>query len=229
VVDEVNGVWGTAEEVPGTAALNTGPTANLYSVSCASAGNCAASGDYTDSSGLQAFVVNEVNGTWGTAEEIPGTATLNKGGVADAFAVSCASAGNCSAGGEYENISGYEPAFVVNEVNGTWQDAKRVPGIATLDTDGYAWIYQMSCVPAGNCSAGGYYTDGSGRLSQAFVVDEVNGTWRTAEEVPSTAALNAGESAETDSVSCSLGGSCSAVGDYKDASDQRQLFLVSQP
>ena len=33
----------------------------------------------------------------------------------------------------------------------------------------------MSCASAGNCSAGGYYTDSSGHR-QAFVVSEVNGT-----------------------------------------------------
>ena len=52
-------------------------------MSCASAGNCSAGGYYTDSSGhLQAFVVSEVNGTWGTPMEVPGTAALNQGGYA---------------------------------------------------------------------------------------------------------------------------------------------------
>jgi hypothetical protein len=50
-------LWGTAEEVPGTAALNQGGSAQITSVSCAAAGNCSAGGDYTDSSGhQQAFV-----------------------------------------------------------------------------------------------------------------------------------------------------------------------------
>jgi hypothetical protein len=54
------GTWGSAQEVPGTAALNQGGHAQVYSVSCASAGDCAAGGFYTDSSRhAQAFVVNE--------------------------------------------------------------------------------------------------------------------------------------------------------------------------
>ncbi len=74
MVSQVNGTWGTAIEVPGTAALNTGGNAQIDSVSCASAGNCSAGGFYTDSSGHgQAFVVSEVNGKWGKAEEVPGT------------------------------------------------------------------------------------------------------------------------------------------------------------
>ena len=49
--------WGTAVEVPGTAALNTGD-AKVTTVSCASAGNCAAGGYYNSS---RAFVVSETS------------------------------------------------------------------------------------------------------------------------------------------------------------------------
>jgi hypothetical protein len=57
-------------------------------------------GIYSDSfGGGQAFVISEVNGTWGTAEEVPGTAALNQGGFAYVGSVSCASPGNCAAGG----------------------------------------------------------------------------------------------------------------------------------
>lgn len=58
------GTWGTAREVPGTAALNQGGSASVNSVSCGSAGNCSAGGFYTDGSGhQQAFVASETNGT----------------------------------------------------------------------------------------------------------------------------------------------------------------------
>jgi hypothetical protein len=57
---EVGGAWGTAVEVPGTAALNQGGYAEIYSVSCASAGHCSAGGIYVDGSGhQQAFVDSE--------------------------------------------------------------------------------------------------------------------------------------------------------------------------
>ena len=54
-------------------------------------------------------------GTWGTAKEVPGTATLNQGGYATIASVSCASAGNCSAGGVYKDGSGGTQAFVVSK------------------------------------------------------------------------------------------------------------------
>jgi hypothetical protein len=50
-------------------------------VSCGSSGNCAAAGSYTGEAGnIQAWLATEVNGTWGDAEEVPGTAALNAGG-----------------------------------------------------------------------------------------------------------------------------------------------------
>jgi hypothetical protein len=84
-------------------------------VSCASAGNCSAGGTYSSNRGWQAFVVSQVNGTWGTAEEVPGTAVLNDGDRAAINSVSCASAGNCSAGGSYHDFSGNIQAFVVSQ------------------------------------------------------------------------------------------------------------------
>jgi hypothetical protein len=226
VVDELNGTWGVAEEVPGTATLNQGNYAYVASVSCASAGNCSAAGAYSDSPGsTQAFVVNEVNGTWGTAEEVPGIAALNQAGGARIDSVSCASAGNCSAAGAYTDSTGMQ-AFVVSRVNGTWETAEEVPGTAALNQGGYAWVESVSCGKPGNCSAGGYY--GSSQHGQAFVVSQVNGTWQTAEEVPGTAALNQGDGAEIDSMSCTSASNCSAGGYYTDASGRQQVFVVSK-
>ena len=42
---------------------------------------------------------------------------MNKGGDAEIFSVSCARAGNCSAGGFYKDASGHLQAFVVNETS----------------------------------------------------------------------------------------------------------------
>ena len=52
-------------------------------MSCASPGNCGAGGAYADNSGhVQAFVMAQTSGRWGTAEEVPGIAALNKAGDA---------------------------------------------------------------------------------------------------------------------------------------------------
>jgi hypothetical protein len=102
VADENNGVWGTAIELPGLAALNNGGFVQVLSVSCGSPGSCVTGGDYTRHNlSLQGFVADENNGVWGTAIELPGLAALNAGGGAVVTSVSCGSTGSCAAGGEY--------------------------------------------------------------------------------------------------------------------------------
>jgi len=54
------GTWSGAVELPGSGALNQGSDAFIYSVACASAGNCAAGGFYKDKAGkIQAFVASQ--------------------------------------------------------------------------------------------------------------------------------------------------------------------------
>jgi hypothetical protein len=227
VVSQVHGAWGTAREVPGTAALNAGGTAQFDSVSCATAGNCSAGGLYVDGSGHgQAFVASETNGVWGTAKEVPGTAALNKGGNAATASVSCATAGNCSAGGSYLDGSSHQQVFVVGEANGVWGTAKEVPGTGALNTAGFASLHSVSCATPGNCSAVGFYNDSTGQ--QAFVVSKTNGSWGTAKEVPGTAALNKDGRAAAVSVSCAAAGKCSAGGSYVDGSRHIQAFVVGE-
>ena len=139
-------------------ALNKGGSAAIYSMSCAPAGNCSAGGRcYSDNSGdNQAFVASFKNGIWGKAREVPGTTTLNTGGRAAIYSVSCASARNCSAGGSYAYSSAHVEPFVVGETNGTWGKAEEVPGIAAFNYR-YAQIDSVSCASAGSCSAGGVH------------------------------------------------------------------------
>jgi hypothetical protein len=224
VTDEVNGTWQTAIEVPGMATLDTGGNAQVFSVSCGSAGNCTAGGFYWDSlRGQQAFVADEVNGIWQTAIEVPGTAILNTRGTAVITSVSCPSAGDCTAGGLYQDNTHLDRAFVADEINGVWQNAIEVPGTGA-PYSGSA-VNSVSCPSAGNCVAGGYFWDTG---IQAFVADEVNGTWQTAIEVPGTAALNVQGTAQVSSVSCSSPGNCAAGGNYSDSSRHAQVFVADE-
>jgi len=222
----VSGTWGVAEEVPGTAGLNVGGHAAGTSVSCATAGNCTAAGNYVDGAGhQQVFVVTQASGTWGMAQEVPGLTLLEAGEPSPS--VSCAAAGDCSAGGTYQDRSGLIQAFVVSQVGGIWGKPKEVPGTATLNAGGSAAVNSVSCASAGDCSAGGIYTDGAGNR-QAFVVTQANGIWGKAKEVPGTAALNAGGGATVTSVSCASAGDCSAGGIYSDSAGNGQVFVVTQ-
>jgi hypothetical protein len=149
------------------------------------------------------------------------------GGVTLA-SVSCASAGNCVAGGDIApSIEGPYQAFVVSQKNGTWGKAIEVPGSAALNVGGNADVVSVSCASAGNCAVGGSYQDGADH-QQAFVVSENNGWWGRAIEVPGSGALNTGGGANVVSVSCTSAGYCAAGGEYSDSSGNEQPFVVSR-
>jgi len=206
VATEQSGVWGKAIEVPGLAALQKGPYARLQSVSCSSAGSCSAGGFYAAnaSGSTQAFAVSERNGSWGTAKEV--AANLNTGRDAEVTSVSCASAGNCAAGGQYSKASGHDQAFVISEANGTWAAARAVAG--TLSCCGFAQVTSVSCASAGNCAAGGQYDFGG--YNAAFLVNEKNGDWGKPMSVPGLNAVSRDE--HLSSVSCASAGNCAAGG-----------------
>ena len=54
----------------------------------------------------------------GAAEEVPGSATLNRGGDATVASLSCGSMGDCSAGGASKDSSGNHQASVVTKTAG---------------------------------------------------------------------------------------------------------------
>jgi hypothetical protein len=222
VVTEVKGRWHAAVEVPGTAALNAGGNAHAYSVSCA-AGICAAGGNYLDGSGREgAFVTDYSHGRWHGAIEPAGAAAHGGAGL---DSVSCTVTGNCTAGGSYLDSSGRERPLVLTELKGRWHF--EAPGTTVLHEGGTAYLLSVSCAAAGSCAAGGGYEDRSGDY-QALAVTEVKGRWGKTFEVPGTAALNKGGGAYISSLSCAVAGSCVAVGNYTDESDDSQAFIVTE-
>jgi len=161
VATEKNSVWGNAIEPPGLAALNGdtgGGNAATNSVSCASAGNCAAVGTYGDPYGV-GFEADESNGVWGTTYE----AGVVGGRISGVSVVSCGSPVNCVLGGFDSDDTG--------GIIQVWVDEDEVPGLRALNKGGYAATDTVSCPPAGGCAAAGYYTDRHG-VSQLFVVSQ---------------------------------------------------------
>ncbi len=170
-VTERNGRWATAAQVPDPALAN----AAISTVWCAPGGLCAAGGSFTDpSTGPEAWVMTQTHGRWKPALEVPGIAALNVGGnfhgsKVGVDAVTCASAGNCAAGGIYTSgttddlygLPPYQP-FVVTQTNGRWGTAKEVPGIAAVNEPDWAWgsTTLIACPSAGNCTAAGEYLTG---------------------------------------------------------------------
>jgi hypothetical protein len=229
VADERNGTWGRAQQVPGLSALSVSGGAFVVSVSCGAAGDCAAVGDYGGTDGkTQAFVADETNGIWGMAIPVPGLGSLDAGGSAQVQSVSCATAGNCAAGGSYVDASKAGQGFVVDEAGGVWGTAHVVPGLGALSVGGHADVTAISCTAAGACAAGGVYNDAAGD-TQGFVADESIGTWGTAQEIPSLGALNVGHYAGVASLSCAAPGECTAGGWYDtDTKFHAQGFVADE-
>jgi hypothetical protein len=215
VVSEQNGKWGTAIEVPGTAALNVDGLARVTSVSCVSAGNCAAGGQYRNSMGtILPFVVSERNGSWGTAITVPVPNPGGFGGDGYIAALSCTSVGNCTGAG-VGNLLAVTYVFVITEKRGHWGQIQKIRGVPNGVTD----VESLSCASAGNCAVG--WTTATDGGWQAFLASEKNGSWSRAFRVPGLAPDTNSVEAVT-SVSCPSAGNCLAGGDGKYA------FLVSE-
>jgi hypothetical protein len=158
---------------------------------------------------------------------VPGLATLNKGVNAEVSSVSCSSAGNCGASGDYTDKAGNLHGFLVSQAGGRWRTAIKVPGIASRPQLGSAGVRSLSCVSVGNCSSGADYANSSGQ-AQAYAVSEVRGSWRTALEVPGTAALNKGNNAQVSTISCSSPGRCAVGGYFTGKNGYTQAFVVNE-
>jgi hypothetical protein len=230
VVSEKNGAWGTATTIPGLSALPGGERfATLTSVSCSSAGNCGAGGEYvqngTDDVPVRALVVTERDGIWGKAKAVGMASALNAGGTPEVDWISCRSAGNCTAFGKYlpKNARNRRPqVFVASEKNGTWGKAGPVPGLAAID-HGLAIDTALSCASPGNCTVAGYYD--AGTAFQGYAATQKNGAWST---VHSFGAIAAGvEGASIDQLSCQPGGNCTGTGTYFTAKDT-YIFAVNE-
>ena len=226
VANEKNGTWNNALELPGLAALNKGGGAGASGVSCASAGNCAATGNAGNATGhQQVWVADEVGGTWGAPQEIPGFDSLNTGLIADAQSISCPSLGYCATGGQLSTENG-PVAYVADERAGGWDLAQQVFGGTVAFNTASADVESVSCGSLGNCAASGsYITTGNVRL--AFVVNEVDGSWGNAQNVPGIAALAKGGLSDATSVSCASAGNCAAGGFFRGAHGDG-AFLADQ-
>jgi len=133
--------------------------------------------------------------------------------------------GDCATGGNYAVGTG-EQAYLVNQTTGTWGDAQAVTGLAALNVNDDADTLAVSCISAGNCATGGYYTTAN-NFTEAFIASETDGTWGTVTQVLGAASM---PSATVTSVSCPAAGDCVAGGGYPplDGGGDEQGFITSE-
>ena len=203
----VLGHWGKAIPMPGATAL-TKVTTWVNAVACGQGGLCALGGEYSNDTlgDGQAFVATAHNGTWGKAIKLPGTVGVTtNGGHSEVSAVSCApSGGYCVAGGGLATGAANGQAFVSVYKRGIWRQAVPIPGLESTVSE----VLAVSCPSPGNCTVGGWFQQPT-RLIQAFVADEVNGTWGSAARLPGPASTGNNSGAH---VACWSAGNCTAGG-----------------
>ncbi len=232
ILNEVAGKWsrGTAVTLPANA--NAYPNVSLSSVACASVGNCTTIGTYeSESANLEGFTVSESAGRWGraVAMKMPAGAAANPHVFFYGFSgISCPSAGNCSTGGQYRDSSGKYQGFLIDQVNGTWRPAVELTlPSGSLMAGKNGGVVAMSCVVAGQCSAGAAYLDGSSSY-QALTVSEVDGVWQTGAKVTlPSGATSVGVDGGVYGLVCPVSGQCTATGSYLSGSTNYQGFTIT--
>ena len=232
VVSDVHGSWrrGVSVALPGEASAYA--DASLSEVGCSASGDCAALGTFINQVGQsEAMSVDESGDQWSRAVTLAmptGAAANPKVTFYGYDGISCPSAANCSAGGQYVDASGDYQGFVVSEVHGTWTNATTpsLPAGATQSGQN-GGIVSVSCRSVGNCSAGGAYLDGTNNY-QALIVNEVDGVWQTGRRVllpdgASTIGVDGG----VYGLVCHASGPCTAIGSYLKTSTSYQGFTVT--
>ena len=166
VADRSGGSWNAGVELPGS--INNGTFSSVNSVSCPTAGNCAAVGVTTNNSLRQAFVDSEVSGTWQNGTVVG--QNLNTQHNATLYSVRCWSVGNCSAVGFYSFL--FSPTSIgtkglgAEESNGHWGAGFALAAglLAKTTWASYDELNALSCSPSGSCTA-------VGNIGDAFQAD----------------------------------------------------------
>jgi Bacterial Ig-like domain (group 3) len=204
------GTWGPAE--PLQAGAGTEVPYGMSAISCPSAGNCSAiGGDHVGYNVGGSVGVTETDGRWGTAGQIPAPGPASSGSDLQLTVISCGAAGECGAGGSFDDGMS-TAAAIVGQSGGIWGGAQLVAGLSSLATITWSQITAVSCPAAGDCVAVGDY-EGPDAVAGAFVVSQADGRWGPAQAVSGLNGLFAGgNQATAGSVSCATAGNCTAVG-----------------
>jgi hypothetical protein len=201
-------------------------------VTCLKDSSCAAFGTFNATNGAQeAMSASETGGVWGaaTALNIPTNAATNPHVFLFGFGgIACATADNCSVGGQYKDSDGDYQGFLENEVNGAWSPATE----ATLPTNGNSGgqnggVVAISCPSLGDCQASGSYLDTSGNY-QAVVFGETDGVWQRGTEVTlPSGAVTVGVDGGIYAIYCASATSCVGVGSYLKGASTYEGFTLA--
>ena len=180
-------------------------------------------GYYFDGNQNVAFAFSQKNGIWGPI-------SLLNSGLIVISSLSCSSPGSCAAGGDF--VGEFDPqmsqAWIATEKDGAWSGAQVPPGLDALSGDSMqSGLTGVVCWSAGNCSAAGGYGITGGN-NETSVINESNGVWDTATELPGAAALG-GSPLSPAALSCGAPGDCSLGGTFTSpVSQQSRPYIATE-
>ena len=227
VATSSNGIWGKATTVKGTILVAGAGYSNVGALTCSSLGNCILAGDEIDAADhYQAFTATETSGQWGSAQLVPGVASLSSF-YSQVTALSCATPSWCVASGVYTDANGNTQGFVSADTTGSWATAQPIPALSTLNAGGTVTVDTMSC-SSSECWLGGSYAADDAH-QEGFLAEVTSSAVGNAVPVSGLSDLNVGDtsaSADVATLSCASDDSCAAAGTFT-ASDGTTLGFVT--
>lgn len=130
------------------------------------------------------------------------------------YAVHCAGAAACVAGGSYVDTAGHELPMIATSSRGHWARAFPLTLPATpFDPNRDGLVTSIACPVSNDCTATGYlganFDEGQG-----FITTETHGAWSQGKTAAAPANAAAKPYAELFDVTCTSLGNCQAVGFY---------------
>jgi len=235
VDQQTAGTWGTDTALPGVSTLNA-QNLQVVGLSCPSLGNCGLVGLYVDGAGnTNSFYDSEISGVWQSVAPVTGISVFNPassfgpGAGLDVTALSCPTAGNCVAVGDYQFSSFATAAFVLTDASGVWSATTSIGTLDTLNFGSDA-LSSLVCTAASKCVAGGTYADVK-LHPQSLLATDVGGTWTTV-AVPGSVALNAAvratDSVGVSTVACAKTGSCVLAGNFVATGRKPSSYIATE-
>lgn len=203
------------------------PQAAANGIDCPSVGSCTAVGDYQDEIGItHSMTLNLASGVW-TAAQMLAPSNAPDYTFSDLNAVSCVSAGNCIAVGDYRISTVQTEGYYAVETAGVWARGVELP--LPLDVDknpADTTFVSASCVLGGTtCQLLGEYITASTPAAVHSVVDTyVMGTGLVGSPVE-IAQLSGNDGIELGSISCTASDSCVAVGAQTNGTGQEATYV----
>jgi hypothetical protein len=220
-----NGKKWTAVPVPNPGGTKMDDDNQLISVRCTSAANCWAVGFYNTTSSSLPQALHWNGKKWGQV-----TVPVPGGTGEDDFTflndVSCVSASDCWAVGDYGNngVNDVGKNLVLHWTGKKWFKVT-VSNPAGTKQDDFNVLDAVRCASANDCWAAGTAGVDSSVTIQENEMLHWNGTKWSEADVPSPAGSMVGAISEIEGLSCTSAKDCWAVGDYGGGSVSDSTFL----